>query len=70
MGTGLFPSDDELELPPGTLTPWLQQRLVRLGTWMPFGRAAREVGWLSRVPDGALASESGAERLTEAAGAA
>ena len=43
---------------------------MRLGAWMPFRRAAREVGWLSRVPDGALASESGAERLTEAAGAA
>src|SRR5215212_4846469 len=69
-GTGLFPLDDELELLPGTLTPWLQASLVRLGSWMPFAHAARELGWLSRAPDGALASESGAERLTEAAGAA
>jgi len=70
VGTGLFPLDEERALLPGTLTPWLQQSLVRLGAWMPFRRAAHEVGWLSRAPDGALASESGAERLTEAAGAA
>ena len=70
MGTGLFPLDDELELLPGTLTPWLQASLVRLGSWMPFAHAARELGWLSRAPGGALVSESAAARLTEAAGAA
>lgn len=70
MGTGLFPLDDELELLPGMLTPWLQASLVRLATWMPFGPAAREVGWFSRAPGGVLVSESVAERLTEAAGAA
>ena len=43
---------------------------MRPGTWMPFAHAARELGWLSRAPDGAPASESAAERLTEAAGAA
>jgi hypothetical protein len=59
-----------LELQPGTLTPWLQASLVRLGSWMPFAQAARELGWLSRAPDGALVSESSAARLTEAAGAA
>jgi hypothetical protein len=59
-----------LELLPGTLTPWLQASVVRLGSWMPFAHAAREVGWLSRAPDGLLVSESVAERLTEAAGAA
>ena len=59
-----------MELLPGTLTPWLQASLVRLATWMPFGRAAREVGWFSRAPGGVLVSESVAERLTEAAGAA
>ena len=70
MGTGLSPLDDELELLPGTLTPWLQASLVRLGSWMPFAHAARELGWLSRAPGGVLVSESVAERLTEAAGAA
>jgi len=52
------------------LTPWLQASLVRLGAWLPFWRAARELGWLSRAPDGRLVSESVAERLTEAAGGA
>jgi hypothetical protein len=66
VGTGLFPLDDELELLPGTLTPRLQASLVRLASWMPFGHAARELGWLTR----AAVSESVAERLTEAAGAA
>ena len=37
---------------------------------MPFGHAARELGWLSRAPGGVLASETTAGRLTEAAGAA
>ena len=37
---------------------------------MPFAHAARELGWLSRAPGGVLVSESGAGRLTEAAGAA
>ena len=51
---------------PGSLTPQLQASLVRLGSWMPFAHAARELGRLT----GAAASESLAERLTEAAGAA
>jgi hypothetical protein len=62
--TGLFPLDDELELLPGGLTPRLQASLVRLGSWMPFGHAARELGWLTR----AVVSRPVAERLTEAAG--
>lgn len=65
-GTGLSPLDDELELLPGSLTPRLQASLVRLASWMPFGHAARELGWLTR----AMVSESVAARLTEAAGAA
>jgi hypothetical protein len=70
VGTGLFPLDDELELLLGTLTPWLQASLVRLGSWMPFAYAARELGWLCQAPGRVLVSESVAERLTEAAGAA
>jgi hypothetical protein len=66
VGTGLFPLDDELELLSGALTPRLQASLVRLGSWMPFEHAARELGWLTR----AAVSRQGAERLTEAAGAA
>jgi hypothetical protein len=66
VGTGLFPLDDELELLPGGLTPRLQASLVRLGSWMPFAHAARELGWLTR----AVVSRPVAERLTEAAGMA
>ena len=66
VGTGLFPLDDELGLLPGGLTPRLQASLVRLGSWMPFEHAARELGWLTR----ASVSRPVAERLTEAAGAA
>jgi hypothetical protein len=64
--TGLFPLDAELELLPGALTPRLQASLVRLGSWMPFAHAARELGWLTR----AVVSRQVAQRLTEAAGAA
>lgn len=67
---GLFPLDDELGLLPGMLTPWLRQSLVRLGRWLPFAHAARELGWLSRAPGGVLVSESVAARMTETAGAA
>lgn len=48
------------------LTPQLQASMVRLGSWMPFAHAARELGRLT----GAVVSESLAERLTETAGAA
>ena len=65
-GTGLFPLDAELGLLPGSLTPQLQASLVRLGSWMPFAHAARELGRLT----GAVVSESLAARLAEAAGAA
>jgi hypothetical protein len=66
VGTGLFPLDDELGLLPGGLTPGLQASLVRLGSWMPFEHAVRELEWLTR----ASVSRPVAERLTEAAGAA
>jgi hypothetical protein len=66
VGTGLSPLDDELELLPGSLTPRLQASLVRLGSWMPFAHAARELGWLTR----AEVSRPVARQLTEAAGTA
>jgi len=40
--------------------------LARLGTWVPFGRAAREFAWFT----GVAVSEPTARRRTEAAGAA
>lgn len=36
------------------LTSWVQARLVRLGSWMPFAHAARALGALRRVSGGAL----------------
>jgi hypothetical protein len=65
-GRGLSPLDAELELLPGVLTPRLQASLVRLGSWMPFGHAARELGWLTQ----AAVSRPVAQRLTETAGSA
>lgn len=66
MGRAFFPLDEELELLPGQLTPSLQEDLVRLGTWMPFGRAGQELQHFRRVD----VSRPTVERLTEAAGAA
>lgn len=61
-----FPLDEELALLPGTLTPNLHEDLVRLGAWLPFGRAAQELQHFR----GVTVSQSTAARLTEAAGAA
>jgi len=62
---GFSPLDEELALLPGTLTPGLQETLVRLGTVLPFGRAARLFAHFRHV----TVSESTARRLTERAGA-
>jgi hypothetical protein len=51
---------------PGALTPSLHEDLVRLGVWMPFGRAAQELAHFRHT----VVSRPTAERLTEAAGAA
>lgn len=60
------PLDEELELLPGHLTPSLQEQLVRLSTWMPFERAAREFQWFTHVP----VSEFLTRQLSQAAGSA
>jgi hypothetical protein len=62
-GQAFFPLDEELALLPGTLTPNLQADLVRLGAWLPFGRAAQELQHLR----GVTVSRPTVERLTEAA---
>ena len=51
---------------PGGLTPSLQEDLVRLGSWMPFARAARELQYFRHAD----LSRPTVERVTEAAGAA
>jgi len=63
---GFFPLDEELELLPGSLTPRLQEALVRLSTHIPsFAKAARELAWFT----GAQVHADTARRRTEAAGA-
>ena len=66
MGWAFFPLDDELELLSGALTPSLQEDLVHLGTWMPFGRAAQQLRRFRQTD----VSRPTAERVAEAAGAA
>jgi hypothetical protein len=65
-GQAFFPLDEELALLPGALTPNLQEDLVRLGAWMPFGRAAQALQHFRGVD----VSRPTAERITEVAGAA
>jgi hypothetical protein len=52
---------DELALLPGALTRRLQASPVRLGTWMPFGHAARELEWLTEAGGAAYVAEQTAE---------
>jgi hypothetical protein len=63
---GFFPLDEELELLPGHLTPHAHECLVRLGTWLPFGKAAAELSFSLKV----TVSEPTARRYTQEAGAA
>jgi hypothetical protein len=60
------PLDEELALLPGQLTPRLQQSVVRLGTWMPFTRAAAALEFFT----GVRVSEPTVRRVTEGSGAA
>ena len=57
---------DELELLSGSLTPSLQEDVVHLGTWMPFGKAVQAVQRFRYID----ISRPTVERITEAAGAA
>jgi hypothetical protein len=60
------PLDEELQLLPGSLSPWTHECLVRLGAWMPFEPAAR----LLEAFTGVGVSEFTARESSEAAGAA
>lgn len=66
VAAGFFPLDEELGLVPGVLTPRLHERLVRLGTWLPFRPAAPMLA----VFTGVTVGEATARRQTEGAGAA
>lgn len=65
MWSVFFPLDEELGLRSGSLTPCLAESVVRLGTWMPFGRAAQELEHLL----GVQVSEASVRRLSEQTGA-
>ena len=65
-GRAFPPLDEELALPPGHLTPFVRERVVRLATWMSFVRAGREVAHFTGVQVGGTT----VRRLTERAGAA
>lgn len=60
-----FPLDEELGLLSEGLTPRLAESVVRMGTWMPFGRAAQELEHLL----GVQISEASVRRLSERSGA-
>ena len=63
---GFFPLDEELQLLAGHYTPTLYEGMTRLSTWMPFGRAVKEVGYFLHT----RVTEATVRRQTEAAGAA
>ncbi len=61
-----FPLDEELELRPQVaFTPKLEEGMARLGTWMPFRCASRELAFFT----GVQVSEGAVRQLTEQAGA-
>jgi hypothetical protein len=66
VGKAFSPLDEELGLLPGSLTPNLQESLTRLGTWMPFEQAAKELRFFTHVD----VSEPTTRRHAETAGAA
>jgi hypothetical protein len=61
-----FPLDEELQLLPGTSSPYLHEAIMRLGTWMPFERVPAELQFFTH----ATVSVETARRLTEGGGAA
>ena len=62
---GFFPLDEELELLPGKLTPKGYEQLVRVSSWMPFGRSVE----MFREFTGIKVSKIVSQRDTKKAGA-
>jgi hypothetical protein len=63
---GFFPLDEELQLLVGHFTPSVCEGMTRLGTWMPFKRAVKEMKYFWQVS----VTEPTVRRTTEGAGAA
>ena len=66
MGRGFPPLDEELGLLSGPLAPSLVEDLALLGSWMPFGRAAKNVGHFRKIE----VSEATGRRVAEKSGQA
>jgi hypothetical protein len=66
VGPVFSPLDEALGLLPGSLFPHQQECLVRLNSWMPFGKAAQLLQDLL----GISCSKATARRISQAAGAA
>lgn len=66
VAKGFFPLDEVLGLLSGSLTPHGYECLVRLASWMPFGRAAELLDDFL----GIQVSQGSSNRYTQAAGAA
>lgn len=67
VGWGFSPLDEELALLAGeSLTPLQEEHLVRLAIWMPFARAAQQLGEVT----GVQVSEATVRRHTQKAGQA
>ena len=66
MGRAFFPLDEQLGLLPGHLTPFINECVVRLGSWIPFEKAAQFVNEML----GTSISQGSAVRYTRVAGAA
>jgi len=66
VGRAFFPLDEQLSLLPGHLTPFINESVVRLGSRIPFEKAAQIVNEML----GTSISQGSAVRYTRAAGAA
>ena len=62
MGRGFFPLDEELALLPGKLTPREHECLVRLSSWMPFGKAVELLGDLVGIEVSQIVAQNYAEK--------
>jgi len=66
VAAGFSPLDEQLQLLPSVLSPWLAEAVVRLGTWMPFERVPEALRFFT----GVAVSVETVRRLTEMAGQA
>lgn len=66
MAPGFSPLDHALALAPGRFAPRLVEGMVRLGTWMPFGKVPEMLAFFT----GVRVDADTVRRITERAGAA